>query len=162
VTSCTLTNDGCIICPPVFPQDAVSPSVSFENVLGWNASADSAAAVDGDLHVVFAMNQVVGAVCGFRSASSIGPAQPGLLANAFVFSTLAGVLFGQVYERGIMRADFEYTAGDQFEIRRQSGIVTYWHVMATGVRAKRYTSAVRSTGALIVSGCLFATGDAIL
>jgi hypothetical protein len=161
-TNCTSSTNGCISCPAISAHDAVAPSVKFENALGWNASADSAIALDGDLHVVFAMPKVVGAVCGFRSATSIGEAQPAALDFAFSFSTLSGVLFAQVCERGVTQSEFQYADGDQFEVRRQRGIVTYWYKAATAQPLNIYTSRSRSDAPLIVSACLFATGDSVL
>lgn len=170
---CHTDSAGCTICDAVAASPAVPPSVSYSNNLGWNARADSEQTLDGDLHLVFSIETlpVGGVVCGLRAPSPI-PASPPMLTHAFMVSMSYSYPFFDIYERGakvhaplLQDINNELSnVGDTLEVRRQGGIVTYWYTSSYENGPQHllvYTSNVRSIGPVVVSGCLYASGDTI-
>jgi len=157
MSHCVIDSDGCIVCAGV-PATTGSPaSTSLFPNLGWNAGADSVDSLDDNLHVIFTMALVAGAVVGFKPDSSGSP-DPSQIKYGLQFQTIAGIGFVNIVESGVPQGgrSFEYAAGDTFEIRRYNGVVSYLH--GDSVLG---TSSVRSGTPLIVSASLYAAGDTV-
>lgn len=161
--NCYIDSSGCIVCPAIPPAQFSPPLVAYSNVLGWNASADSTVAIDGNLHVVYSIEMLpVGALCGFRSAYSTGPADPTQLTHAIMMHTAVGFPMYDVYESGVrIQLDYQGAIGDVLEIRRSNEFVRYLVTPSGAPQQLLYESKKRSTGPLIVSACLYANGDQI-
>lgn len=153
--------NGCTTCPAVPEQPFVEGGIQYAPSIGWNAGANSVSEIDGDLHTVFRPSAgTVGAVVGLRRLSGGRGQQidPARVDFGLYFQNPGSVDLVSVIERGVERTvGVLRDSGDMFEIRRVDGIVTYWQGTTL-----LYQSQLLSTGILIVTACLFATGDTIL
>lgn len=151
----------CVTCSEVPEQPFVPGHVEYGVQLGWNAGANSIAEVDGSLHTVFQVPAgVAGVVAGLRSLwrGRDMAFDPGRVEYGLYFTSAGGVNLVSVIERGNERISPVIRAADAtFEIRRVGSFVTY---RMNG--ALMYESAIASFGQMIVTGCLYATGDSIL
>lgn len=146
--------DGCTVWPECPGQSYVPAQIVEQPVLGWNAGANSITELDGNLHTVFTMPAVAGAVIGLRSGRA-RQTMPELIEHGLYFNSAAGVHLVHVVERGLgATGTITRALGDSFEIRRVDGQVTYWR---NGKLLYRSTS--RSTGVKVVTACLYASGD---
>jgi hypothetical protein len=156
MSNCVIDNAGCIVCAGIPATPGSPATTSLLPNLGWNAGGDSVDSFDGNLHAVFTMVLVAGAVVGFKPDAT-GTPDPSRIQFGLQFQTVSGFGFVNIVESGIpIGPAFEYAAGDTFEIRRYNGYVSYLH----GDSVIR-TSLVRSGGPLIVSASLFAAGDTV-
>ena len=153
---CVTTETGCVVCDALAAIPYTPPSATTLPGIGWNAGADSADTIDGDLHLVFTMGQVVGAICGFKSARTI-VGSPVAINYGFGFFAAESLLIFYIVENGYTVFDgAPYSPGDTFEIRRQGQFVTYWQN-----DTRIYTSTRPSYGPLFVSACEYVAGDTI-
>jgi hypothetical protein len=155
-TDC-VTVGNCTDCPAIEAVVGVPAHYDNETRFGWDAGANSVIMLDGDLHVVFHVAAgILGMVVGFKALRFM-PTQPALVAYGLYFTMVNGSNKVLVQEMGVtLTSAVSYGDGDQFEIRRSGGVVTYWHGAT-----KLYTSNVRSDGALLVNACLYASGDGV-
>jgi hypothetical protein len=159
--TCTITIVGdttCIDCTgqPAIP--AIPPHIVETPVIGWNAGAESIARHGGDCHVVWDVPVSAGIVVGLRAPPRDEQTDPSNLTYAWYTTSLAGELFAQPMERGVLIGEdaISITSASQMEIRRVGGVVTY-RIGTT----EHYRSALPSFGPLLVGSCLFASGDTI-
>lgn len=156
MSDCYYDAKGCLVCPEQAAQPGVPARVERQAVVGWNAGANSIAVLDDDLHVVFDQPPgVVGIVIGLKG-SRAQQAVPSLVEHGWYFQKVGGLDLVQPIERGrVLGAPIQgRTAETKFEIRRQSGRVTYW---MDGARVA--VSEALSIGAKLVNCCLYASGD---
>ncbi|MGO1073572.1 hypothetical protein [Lysobacter sp. CA199] len=146
-----------------FPgRDAVPGVPDIETVDthdGWNAGANSVDRLDGDLRTVFQVDIAAAGAVGFAFERP----DAGLytsLSHAFYFDTdpLDGTRRVACMEFGRwMTTPTTYTRGDEFELRRQSGLVAF-SINGESV----YVSPNLSTGPVIVGAALFRAQDRVL
>lgn len=147
---------------PGAPAKPAVPAVTSTDFLsGWNSGADSAAAIDGDVHVVFQVAIIAGGAVGFNSAR-IDVTQFGQIEFAFYFdnSPTAGTPQFTLLEHGVVVSPPQaYATSDTFEIRREgvAGIVTY----KKGSTVLR-VSPKQVYGPLVVTASLYRGGDKVL
>lgn len=155
-----MSDEGCVSYPG--SPEVLSTPAKITSVIdyGWDAGANSVAAISSFPHLEFNMsNPVVGCVVGLKS-SRAGVGIPERIQYGFTFQKKAPT--GDSYaviENGVVGSLFtRATALDEtFEIFRAiNGIVTY---KVNGVIV--HTSARRSFETMITSTCLFASGDSV-
>lgn len=148
----------CRTCPQIDEQPAIPPVVITSPNVGWNAGANSVAALDGNLHVAFNVSgSENGVILGFRDArDGRPPTTPTFVTHGWYFFSLHGA-WALPFERGAqIGSPIAYNATDLFEIRRVNSVVTY---ARNDVIA--YTSTQPSSGLLRVMTCLYAAGDSV-
>jgi hypothetical protein len=148
-------SQGCVV-TPACAGSAYQPGYTVNQpIFDWNAGADSITELTGDAHTVFQMpTPVSGVIIGFKT-SRLSTTVPSLITHGFYFFNSVGTPYAQIVESGqVIGSAFSYTSADNFEVRRASGQVTYWHNSAL-----IYTSSALSIDAIIVNTCLFASGD---
>lgn len=147
-------SNGCLITPECAAVAAQPAYVSQAVVTGWNAGANSIQMLDGDVFARFTVPAgVIGVRMGFKGARA-QPTLPSLITHGFYFQRGIHDQF-QVTENGAAKTTFgDRAESDVFEIRRVKGAVTYWR---NGVLL--YSSAVPSTGPVLVNACLYQSGD---
>lgn len=157
MSDCYVDANGCVVCPEQEPEPGTPSRYEQRAVIGWNAGSNTVASVDGDLHLVLPMDDgLAGGVVGLKGSRERNTL-PVLIEHGWYFTSVGGAGVAQVMERGIPKTIATgYTAADRFEVRRQSGHVSYFK-NATKV----YTSADQSDGAKIVNACLYASGDQV-
>lgn len=154
---------GCTVCPYIPPTPGESAHLEVSNVIGWNAGASSVLELNGDLHVVFSVKRpVLGIVLGFRlpARTPLGlNVRPEFIQHGLYFTMVSGLPFFAVREYGAqVGSNMSWTdENDVFEIRRESGLVSYLKNSAFV-----YRSLVPSSGAVMVNACLYGSGDAVL
>ncbi|WP_333676739.1 hypothetical protein [Dyella sp.] len=154
---CSFDASGCLVCPEI-PAVAPAPGyVKTTAVVGWNAGANSIQQLDGNLHTVFVVQAGdIGTVIGLKS-TRMHQTVPDTLDFGLYFQSTNSSDMVQVVEHGVPKTSAVARASsDKFEIRRSGGIVSY---LQNGTLL--YTSAVKSTGPLVVSACMYASGDAV-
>lgn len=123
---------------------------------GWNAGADSITRISGNLHVIFSVDMSGGGAVGLMRGRDF-VFDFTAIANAFYFANTGSGLRVFVMERGIVRTQGRpASANNQFEIRRERGVVTY------SIDGQlEYTSPELSYGELRVGTSIFHGGDGI-
>lgn len=154
---CYYDPNGCLVCPERPAQPYVPTTVEQENLLGWNAGANSIDTVDGSLHAVFGMPlRVVGVVIGLKGART-RQTVPSLIEHGFYFQQAGTLDVFQVIEMGTTRTvPMDRADGDIFEIRRMSGSVRYLYNNDV-----LYVSTLASFGSKIVNACLYSSYDTV-
>lgn len=155
---------GCTDCPAIPAIPGVAAYTVHTPVQGWTAGANSLSRLDGDVHTVFNVSATGAIVIGFKPAApsdeptdplSVTP--PELIPHGLLLRSQAGRLYVSVVESGIAKTPvFPRMADDTFEVRRVRGVVTYWQNTAL-----IYTSVQRTVEPLMVSACLYLSGDAV-
>lgn len=138
---------------PYVPAVPPSPArVEMTPYLEWNAGANSVDSQPGACACTFTMGRVGGVVIGLTaSLEDVAPVDR--LTHALYFH---GGRY-QVLESGSAKtSDATYAPGDEFQIRRYGGKVTYLH----GGR-QVYESRVASTGDIHVGTAMYLSGDSI-
>ncbi len=154
---CTFNEDDCLDCPEVEAIAYKPGFISVQPIIGWNAGANSADELDGDLHVKFDMVLgTSGAVVGLKQGRA-NNIVPNLVTHGFYFISAGGHDLVQIIESGVTKTTGVARAHDDtFEVRRLSGNVFY---LINDVIV--YRSASHSSGAVVVNACMYASGDVI-
>lgn len=153
-------SDGCISYPGSPAEAAVPPSIIRSVVLAWDAGGNSIDMLDGNVRLRFTMpTPTTSAICGLKG-SLAGVGVPDLVDYGFIFqkATPTGNRYA-VIERGVIKFGFQARASEldeTFVILRTRNTIAY---RVNNVQV--YTSTRKSSGPLVVSGCLFASGDSI-
>lgn len=148
---------GCVDCPYIPPVAEVPAHLDATPLVGWNAGANSIIWRDGDHRCVWTPGGApLGIVCGFKQARAL-QTRPELVVYGWFVQSLAGQTRCSVIERGIEKTShLEMAPGDQLEIRRKNGIVSY---RQNG--REIYVSSIASAGVNLVNACLYVSGDSI-
>lgn len=147
---------GCYVVPA---QSAIPSAPSRVEILPWfewNAGANSVASHEGDARVVFTMVPAVGVVLGFAPDRD-DPTNMLRVTHGFSFTKSANDdARAQIIEAGVTKGGVHtYDDETEFQVRRVSGVVTYW---IDGEMI--YVSRTPSVGEIIVGTALYASGDA--
>lgn len=153
MTDCYIDSSGCTVCPGYGASSGFPETISQTPAIGWGTGAYSSVVLDGDLHVVFTMQNVNGAACGLQKSSGL-VGEPSAIDFGILFH--GGTKFNLIESGNLIFNDASYADGDTFEVRRSNELVTYWRN-----NALLYTSAKRSVGPLFVAGALYVSGDQI-
>lgn len=138
--------------PHVPATPDVPARVEVSALIGWDAGANSVVSHSGDCVCTFNMDRVVGAVCGFTTDLD-AVADTERLTHALYFNRNRF----QVIESGVARtSEAGYAPGDEFQILRSGGNVSYFHEGALVYMSRR-----ASVGEIHVGGSLYASGDTI-
>lgn len=153
-TNGTLTGY-CVDCPEVPAIAAVPTQTLTDPNLGWNASAYSAVAHDGDCYTQFTIPSAMGVVVGLapRRLSD----HPRDVEHAFYVYADGGREYWQVLEAGVAKTTPVVRAlSDVFRIERRAGAVVYF------VNGKqKYASTAASLGPQVVVACLYSANDGV-
>lgn len=146
----------CVTIEPQPYRPAVRSRVEWVPTAGWDAGANSVQARDGDCEVRLTMGLVTGVYVGLTD--DLAEVEDlDRYAHAFYFHQHSSVPLFRVIDRTSSRShDIEYTAGDEFRIRRMGALVTYWHNDTL-----LYTSDDPIEGSIRVGSTLYLSGDMI-
>lgn len=153
----------CIECPEIPPTPGTSAQVIVTNITGWNAGSDSELEFDGDLHTVFSVKvPALGVMVGFRPVVRTPLSivtYPERLTHAIYCTTIGGNGFFSIRENGAQIGSNHVwgAESDVFEIRRVNAMVSYFKNGELIHQSER-----ASHGALLVTSCLYGSGDAVL
>ncbi|MBH1530588.1 hypothetical protein I5T99_16110 [Stenotrophomonas maltophilia] len=137
---------------------AVPPRREYLSVFEWDAGADSADELDGDVAMRLTMSRAVGVVVGLAILDEAELSDPARVRHGLYFhQSEGGRLLACVLERGRRVSPIRlYDPQDLWEVRRIGGTVHYLH---NGQRF--YTSQQASHGLVVVGCAIYATGDFI-
>ena len=157
---CYTDADGCRVCDEVPPTNGSPPRIEHNPVLGWNASANSVSVLNGNVRLTWRQpDPPTDAVLGLRASTQrgIGDTNPYGVLHGFRLLAAGAGHFAAVWDRGNeVSARIPYTLDDVFEVSRVGGAVVY---RINGREVHRSTAA--TTAALIATGCLYRSGDAL-
>lgn len=155
----------CVTYPAVPPKPGIPSRITKTLELGWDATANSIATLDGPCLLTFTMRSVVGALVGLRGTRGQA-ALFGTFAHGFIFiiqellDFYAIVENGQVVtdyvQRPFVTTDADGNPIDEFEIERVGSSVVY-RVNSDDVRI----APPLFTNTATVSAILFASGDEV-
>lgn len=157
--TCTIVDEPtqvCVSCPEQPAVTAVPVQTLTDPRLGWNASARSVVELSGDCYAAFAAPQVIGVVIGF--APEYIPADPASVRHGFYLFQRSGRDVYQVIERGIVQTAYgtRNIGVDHYRIERLGTQVQY---KVNNVVV--HTSAVPSSGTIMVVACMYAAPDGV-
>jgi hypothetical protein len=141
---------------PAMP--AVPPRRDYDSVFEWNAGADSADELDGDVAMRLTMSRAVGVVVGLSALDEAELSDPARIRHGLYFhQSEGGRLQACVLERGRRVSPIRlYDSQDTWEVRRVGGSVDYLH------DGQRFYRSQQASYGLVVVGCaIYATGDFI-
>ena len=157
-TGCTevvINGQNCVHCPAVEAVEGVPGYIDVERLFGWNASAYSTAAYDGNCYTQFDIPSALGAVVGLAPERLSN--DPRDVPFGFYIYRSAGKEWYVVTEFGQPKtAPVAHLAADVFRIERFNSVVAYF---VNGVHIRSAT--LRSYGALHVVSCLYASDDTV-
>lgn len=124
---------------------------------GWNAGANSITSRGGDFFIRDTMDAVTGVAWGIVT-NRLNVPDPNRITHGFMFSrdSNANPRFRVIESGKVVMAERPYVAGDEFEIQRVAGWVTYWHA-----GEQVHASATPSAGEVLVGSSLYGSGDTI-
>lgn len=161
--NCSVDANNCVDCPAMPAVPASTGRVDLAPRVGWDAGANSVAAIAGDCHAVFTVpGNVAGVVIGLR-AERDAATDPTRQGHALYFRVVEGIDFVSVYRLGEqVSSTIQRAADDEFEIRRVRSAVTFWRRRASsGARELLYASPDRLGDRLVVTANLYASGDGV-
>lgn len=150
---------GCVTFPaqPAIPH--VPSSIRETPNLGWNAGANSAAELDGDVLLGFDCDHSVGVVIGLtqnRDIEAVGSIER-ITHGIYFHATAAGQYIFRVMESGrLVTPSEQHVTSDWFEIQRADSVVSY---LRNGVPF--YQSRVTSSGMVSAACALYSSGDTV-
>lgn len=139
-------------------RPAVPARVEYEPVFNWDAGAESAEQLGGDVAMRLTMSRVIGVIVGLCTAGDSELADPERILHGLYFHQgEKGQQQACALERGRRVSALRfYEAEDLWEVRRVGSTVEYLH---NGQRF--YRSQIPSHGTVAVGCAIFATGDSI-
>lgn len=146
---------GCVV-TPACPGSTYAPGYSINQpILQWNSGANSVTEITGNASLSFSQPVgQTGVTIGYKTSRLLATV-PNLITHGFYFTSLAGVSYAQIVERGqTIGAAFVYAGTDTFMINRANGVVTYvWNGTLL------YTSTQLSFDTILTNACMYASGD---
>lgn len=145
----------CVTTPGIPPVIGSPPRVEYVPTFAWDAGANSIDEHEGDCFVRWDMQAVIGVACGLTNERG-DVTDLSRITHGFMFSTANnGRPQFDIIESGrTLGMLFNYLPGDEFEIRRVGGVVTYRFAGELFHESGR-----PSTGTVIVTSSLYGTGD---
>lgn len=151
-----VNGQNCVQCPAVTGSPSSPEIISVDRQLGWNSSAYSVTARNGDCYVQFDAPNVLGVVTGL-GVSRLSEDPRDIPYGFYIYENAGRRLYSVVEASVVKTAPLPHVANTTiYRIERRSGVVRYFVN-----NAQVYVSLTPILLPLRVITCMYASGDGV-